>query len=207
MPSWVQPITQPADEKVTVKSQCAVPHHKSASSTRQTPVSAPDTLCPGVSLGSVHSSALPIFDHYSGLERNAPSPNRSLDYMENYAETSHSGAEGRNCHHEQFSKVKELDARYGTFNNPGRDQNNQNNYYITFVGDNHFYPRNMPDDEDPGINKCVVLGDCQPMAIVSTTIFVTTNPSIAAPYLGIPNCNSENLTVKVPSVRYAFFSD
>jgi len=62
------------------------------------------------------------------------------------------------------------------------------------------------DDEDPGINKCVVLGDCQPMAIVSTTTFVTTNASIAAPYLGISNCISGNLTIKVYVLTFAHFN-
>ena len=84
------------------------------------------------------------------------------------------------------------------------------------------------DIDDPGINKYVGLDDCQPTAIESTTTFVTTNVTVAAPYLGILDCNSENLTVKMyvftfahcnvvhmiatltplrPSVRYTFFSD
>jgi hypothetical protein len=53
------------------------------------------------------------------------------------------------------------------------------------------------DDDDPGINEYVSSGDCQATAIESTTTFVTTNVAIAAPYLGILNRNSENLTVKM----------
>jgi len=174
-----------------VKPQRAMPHHKSAGSTVRR-------------LGSAHSPGLPIFDHYSGLECNEPFPSRSLDCVEDYAETSRSGAERQNCHHEYFSKVKELDARCSTFNNTGRDQIY---YYITFVGDNHFYSRETPGVDDPGIQEYVGSDHCRAMAIQSTTTFVTTNASIAAPYLGILNCNSENLTVKIRSVRYTFFSD
>jgi hypothetical protein len=84
------------------------------------------------------------------------------------------------------------------------------------------------DVHDSGINKYVGSDDCQAAPIVSTTTFVTTNVTVAAPYLGILDCNSENLTVKMyvftfahcnvvhmiatltplrPSVRYTFFSD
>jgi len=127
---------------------------------------------------------------------------RSLDYTENYAETSHSG---RIYRHEDSQKV--TDARCSTFNNPGRDQHNQHNYYFTFMGGNHFYSREMSDVHNPGINKYVISDDFQATAIVSMTTFVTTNVAVAALYLGIPYYKLENLTVKIPSVRYSFFSD
>ena len=108
---------------------------------------------------------------------------------------------------------QEVDARYSSYSNTGRDQHN---YYITFVGgDNHFYSRETPvcdtnvcinsnlsyccqkDDDNPGTNEYIVAADCEATAIESTTTFVTTNVSITAPYFGIPNCKSENLTVKM----------
>jgi len=154
------------------------------------------------SLGSAHSSGLPI---YSEHRLNTHFPSRSLDNVEDHA--SHSGDERQNCHHEHFPKVKELDARCSTFNNTGRDQHNQRNYYITFVCDNRFFSHETLDLNDPGINEYVDSYDCQAMTIKSTTTFVTTNASIAAPYFGVPYCHSETLAVKIPSVRYTFFSD
>jgi len=180
-----------------VNFQPIVPHHNSTARWIQKH-----------SLRPAHSSRLPIFDHYPGLQHKAPFLSRSLDYMENYPGTSHSVAQGRNCRREYFSKVKELDARCSTFNNPGRDQNNQYYYYITFVGgDNHFCSQETPDDTDPGINKYLILGYYQATAILSTTMLVTSNVSIAAPYWGIPICTSKSLTVKIHSVRYTFFSN
>jgi hypothetical protein len=114
--------------------------------------------------------------------------------------------------------AQQVDARYSNYNNTGRDQHN---YYITFVGgDNHFYSREtlvcdtniciiahlsyccQKDNDDPGIDEYIVAGDCEATAIENTTTFVATNVSITAPYFGIPNCNSENLTVKM----YVFVS-
>jgi len=100
-------------------------------------------------------------DHSSGHQYS--------DYTENYAEISHSGPIYR---HEDSQKVPEFDARCSTFNNTGRDQHNQHNYYF-FMGGNHFYSREMSDVHNPGINKYVISDDCQ--AIVSMTTFVTTN--------------------------------
>jgi len=192
MPSWGQPTSRHSDKN---KFQRAASHHNSARQKQKH------------NLGSAHSSGLPIFDHSSGLERNAPFPSHSLDCVEDYAATSRWGAEEKICHRELFSKVKELDARCSTFNNAGRDQNNHRYYYITFMCHNHPCSRDTSDVDDPGINRYVGLDDCQATAIESATTFVTTNVAVAAPYLGISDCNSENLTVKIPSVRYTFFSD
>jgi hypothetical protein len=53
------------------------------------------------------------------------------------------------------------------------------------------------DDTEPGINKYLLLGYYQATAILSTTMLVTTNVPIAAPYWGIPICTSKTLTVKM----------
>jgi len=137
--------------------------------------------------------------HYSDCWREYKHRLATVDgHMENHAETSYSGRIHR------YEHPQELDARYSTFHNTGRDQHN---YYYTFVGDNHFHSRETSDVHDSGTDKYVGSDDCQAAAIVSTTTFVTTNAAVAAPYLGILNCNSATLAVKIPSVRYTFFSD
>jgi len=150
-------------------------------------------------LATVCSPGLSGIDHSSSHQYRPLHFSRSLDrHMENHAETSYSGRIHR------YEHPQELDARCSTFNNPGRDQHN---YYYTFVSDTHFHSRETSDVHDPAINKYVGSDDCQAAAIVGTTTFVTTNAAVAAPYLGILNCHSATLAVKIPSVRYTFFSD
>jgi len=183
-------IGQRADKKVTVKLQ------RADSSTTQHEQKH--------SFEFAHSAGFFNLSRFSGLQCGSSFSGQSFDFIESEnTGTSHSGAmQGQ--HYQREYIPKELDARYYTLNNVGRDQRNY------FVVNNHFYSRDKPDGADPGICKCVVEGGCQATAIVSAMTFVTKNVALAAPYWGLSVCNAEDLislTVKTTSVRYSFFSD
>jgi len=113
------------------------------------------------------------------------------------AEISDSGTR-RGSHHQHgpLEEMKILDVSRSTFNEIGRDQYNQHNFYGDFVVHHHhhyFHSRGTLEGLDPPMNTKVVSDDCNPTAIVTITTIRTTNVSFA-PYFAdfrIIDLNSE----------------